>query len=112
MAPARVTPRKKNPNKKALKAINSVFIVIVTTALILFFMPRDSQFNYKYEVNYPWLYSPLIANYQFAISKDTTLVKQERDSVLRAFQPYYDFNEQAAVNAKQVLSEMVVTNAR
>ena len=112
MAPARVTPRKKNPNKKALKAINSVFIVIVTTALILFFMPRDSQFNYKYEVNYPWLYSPLIANYQFAISKDTTLVKQERDSVLRAFQPYYDFNEQAAVNAKQVLSEMVVTNDR
>jgi len=112
MAPARVTPKKKNPNKNALKAINSFFMVIITTALILFFMPRDSKFNYKYEVNYPWLYSPLIADYQFAIFKDTTLVKHERDSVLRAFQPYYDTNEQAAANAKQVLKDMKVTNDR
>lgn len=112
MAPARVTPRKKSPNKKALKVINSIFIVMATTLLILFFMPRDSQFNYNYEVNYPWLYSTLIANYSFPISKDSTLVKQELDSVMRAFQPYYDINEQAATNAKQVLSEMVVTNDR
>ena len=106
MAPARVTPRKKNPNKNALKIINSIFLVTVATALIIFFMPRNSHFNYKYEVNYPWLYSPLIANYQFAIAKDTALVKQEQDSVLRTFQPYYDINDQAAANAKQVLQDM------
>ena len=112
MAPARVTPRKKNPNKNALKVINSIFIVIATTALILFFMPRDSQFNYNYQVNYPWLYSTLIADYSFPIAKDSTLVKQELDSVMRAFQPYYDINEQAPANAKQVLADMVVTNDR
>lgn len=110
MAPARVTPRKKNPNKNALKVINSIFLVIVSTALILFFMPRDSQFNYKYEIGSPWIYSPLIANYQFSIDKDTSLVRQERDSVMRAFQPYYDMNEQAAAIAKQVLTDMKVEN--
>lgn len=103
MAPARVLPQKRNQNKNALKVINCIFISVATTVIILFFMPRSSGFHYNYEVNEPWPYSPLIANYQFAISKDSNLVKHERDSVLRSFQPYFDVDNEAATNAAKLL---------
>ena len=66
-----------------------VALVLGTVALIVWFMPRDNRPNYKMEVNKVWLYSDLIAPFDFPVYKNDTTVQREREQVMRDFEPYY-----------------------
>ncbi len=67
-----------------------VMLVLLTTAAIVYFMPRNKDFQYSYDIDKPWRYGQLIATFKFPIYKDEAVVNHERDSVMRTFQPYYD----------------------
>lgn len=64
-------------------------IFIVSVSLITYFLPRDSKFNYQYDINKPWRYGQQIATFDFPIYKSEQLVKKEQDSLLAHFHPYY-----------------------
>jgi hypothetical protein len=55
-------------------------------------MPRGDEFGYKYELNKPWNYGLLIANTKFPILKNDSAIHKERETTLRAFQPYYSYD--------------------
>ncbi len=76
--------------EKYNKWLVRVMLVLVSTVAVVYFMPRDTEINYSYDVGKPWQYNQLIATYQFPIYKDEAVVKHERDSLMREFQPYYD----------------------
>jgi hypothetical protein len=57
-------------------------------------MPRKDQFSYQYEINRPWRYAQLIASYDFPIYKSDETVKDELDSVMSHFSPYYNINRE------------------
>ena len=69
-----------------------VFIVVGTIALIVWSMPRDNQSNFKIERGKPWRYADFTAPFDFPIYKTETLVQKERDSLIKSFEPYYNYN--------------------
>ncbi len=66
-----------------------IVTVIVSVLALIYFLPRESKFGYKYEQDKPWRYSQLIASFDFPIQKTEEEVKRERDSVTKSFVPYY-----------------------
>ena len=70
-----------------------VVLVALSTALIVYFMPRGDEFGYKYELNRPWNYGLLIANTKFPILKNDSLIHQEKETMMRGFQPYYIYDK-------------------
>lgn len=67
-----------------------VSAVIICTILLVLALPRNNKsFNYTYHPGEPWRYEQLIAPYEFPISKSDEQLRQDRDSALRDFSPYY-----------------------
>jgi len=69
-----------------------ILIVAGTIALIVWALPRDSETNFKVERGRPWRYSDFTAPFDFPILKSEALLKHERDSLMRQFEPYYNYN--------------------
>ena len=67
-------------------------LIIVTVALIVWLMPRNSSSNFKIEKGKPWVYTDLKAPFDFPIYKSDEAVKAERDSLMQQYEPYYFFN--------------------
>ena len=68
-------------------------LVVVSTALVVYFMPRGDEFGYKYELDRPWNYGLLIANTKFPILKNDSLIHEEQETTMRNFQPYYNYDK-------------------
>lgn len=83
---------KSQKTAKRNQTIYKLALVVISTVIIVWFMPRNSTASYSYEVDKPWRYGLLIAEFKFPIYKSDTEVKQDRDSLLRTFQPYYNIN--------------------
>ena len=94
--------KREQVHKFALKAA----LVLVSTFVIVFFLPRSGKFSYDYSVDKPWRYGQLIATFKFPIYKDDAVVKHERDSVLRRFQPYFNLDEE---EEKKMLKNLYTT---
>ena len=67
-------------------------LVIITTAIIVWFMPRTSGMSYHYDVGKPWSYKSLIADFDFPVYKSEELLQYEQDSILANYEPYYEYN--------------------
>ncbi|KAA6350810.1 Cyclic-di-AMP phosphodiesterase PgpH [termite gut metagenome] len=79
-----------NHTKRAHKEwIYKSLIFVATVALIVYFLPSDSKFNYHFDINKPWKYGQLIATFDFPVYKSEAVVKHEQDSILASFRPYY-----------------------
>lgn len=65
-------------------------IVAVTTAIIVYFMPRTEGFNYSYELGQPWRYGTVISTQKFNIQMSDSAVSIRRDSLARNFIPYFN----------------------
>ncbi len=73
-------------------------LVLVTTLLIVWFLPRSEGRQFTYEVGEPWHYNTIIAKYDFPIYKTEEALAKEKDSLLRQFQPYYNYDNQVETN--------------
>jgi hypothetical protein len=69
-----------------------VALVLATVSFIVWAMPRDNSTNFKVEKGKPWRYSDFTAPFDFPIYKSEELVKHERDSLLKEFEPYYNYD--------------------
>ena len=91
--------KREQRNKLMLK----VALIVVSTCLIVFFLPRNDKFAYEYSVDKPWRYGQLIATFKFPIYKEEAVVKSERDSVLRRYQPYFNLDEEEGKKMLKIL---------
>ena len=71
-------------------------ILIVTIAIIVYFLPTESKFNYQFEINKPWKYGLLQASFDFPIYKEDAEFQKEQDSLMKSFMPYYDLDKEVA----------------
>ena len=83
---------KKNSIWKAF--LYRLLTFICTVGLIVYFMPRDVKFNYQFDLDKPWKYGQLIATFDFPIYKPDDVIKQEQDSIMSLFQPYYNLDKE------------------
>lgn len=78
---------------------------LVAIALIVYFFPREQNYSYQFELGRPWKYGQLIASFDFPIYKDEAIVKQEQDSVMKQFHPYFIREGQVAQSQLRKLHE-------
>jgi hypothetical protein len=87
----------------------TILIAIGAVLVIVYFLPRGSEFNYQFDLNKPWRYGQLIATFDFPIYKDETIVKKEQDSLQIHFQPYFDVHQEIADNEIKDMLQSVET---
>lgn len=68
-------------------------LIVTTVAIIVFFLPRNSGPQFRYDIGKPWMYGSLIAKFDFPIYKTEDAIKTEKDSIDKNFEPYYNYNE-------------------
>lgn len=67
-------------------------LIFITVAIIVWFLPRNEGQQFRYDIGKPWMYGSFIAKFDFPIYKTDESIKKEQDSLLRQFQPYYNYN--------------------
>ena len=67
-------------------------LVIVTVAIVVWLMPHENTNLYHVEEGKPWKYAELTAPFDFPIYKSESIVKHERDSIMKEYEPYYKYN--------------------
>lgn len=74
--------------KGNIKIPTPVFF-IAAILIIMYFLPREGKYKYTYTENRPWQYGLLTAPFNFHVHKSEEQIKQEKDSILLSYQPYY-----------------------
>lgn len=63
-------------------------LLLAALAVILLVMPRADHQSYTYELNQPWKYPLLTAEFDTPILRDTTSIREMRDSINNNFVPF------------------------
>lgn len=77
-----------------------IAVSVAAIALVVYFQPREERFHYQFDLGRPWRYSPLIATFDFPVYKDEVTMRQEQDSILHFYEPYFEYDE--AVEREQI----------
>ena len=80
-------------NRYWRNVLTKLTLVAVSVIVIVWFLPRESGPQFRYDVGKPWMYGSLIANFDFPIYKTDEAIQQEQDSITKTFEPYFNFNE-------------------
>lgn len=83
-------------NAKTRNIIAIALLIVVSTALMIAVMPRQNNHKLLFDLGHPWQYQDLIAEFDFPIYKDSLEISAEKDSVRRAVEPYFFFDENVA----------------
>ena len=67
-------------------------IIVITVALIVWFLPREEGQRFRYGIDRPWTYGSVIAKFDFPVYKTDEVIKHEQDSLMKLFQPYYNYD--------------------
>jgi putative nucleotidyltransferase with HDIG domain len=63
--------------------------MLLLFVLLVFLMPRSTQFNYDYKKGSPWMYETLIAQLDFPVLKTEAQLLAERSAAASEVVPYY-----------------------
>ncbi len=69
--------------------VYTALIFLVTTVVMVYFMPRDNRHKYSYEENRPWSYALLTAPFDITVYRDSATVKAMVDSVDQTLVPIF-----------------------
>lgn len=86
--------------------LTRITLIAITVIIIVMFLPRNSGPQFRYDVGKPWMYSSLIAKFDFPIYKTEDAIKAEQDSITQRFEPYYNYNQKVE---KEQVSRFVST---
>lgn len=83
----------KAPDKQYWRnLLTRTMLVVLTILLIVWFLPRNEGPHFRYDINKPWMYGSFIAKFDFPIYKTEEAIKAQQDSILKTFQPYYNYD--------------------
>lgn len=88
-----------------IRPIFTIFFFVLTSAVIVYFLPREGKFMFEYQKGGFWKHEDLTAPFTFPISKSAQEISRERDSVLKGFRPIFNFDAQIAEQRTQELGE-------
>jgi len=72
--------------------ITRTALILCTVIIVVWVMPNDNRSYFHVEQGKPWKYAEFTAPYDFPIYKSESAIKEERDSILRMYEPYYKYN--------------------
>ena len=80
--------------------LSRTLLVLITVLVIVWALPRNESKQFRYDIGKPWMYGSFIAKFDFPIYKTDEAIKEQEDSLLETYQPYYNYDP--AVEKKQV----------
>lgn len=80
--------------------LSRTLLVLITVLLIVWALPRNENKQFRYDIGKPWMYGSFIAKFDFPIYKTDEAIKEQEDSLLETYQPYYNYDP--VVEKKQV----------
>lgn len=69
--------------------LRAAVFFLVTSALIVFLLPKQGRFKYDFQKGRPWMHENLQAPFDFPIYKTELEIAKEKDSLLKGFKPYF-----------------------
>lgn len=83
--------------------LSQFVVIILTTFIIVWFLPRGEHFTMKFDLNHPWPHNRLIATYEFPIFKTEAQMQHERDSIKQQFKPYFELQVRVEMQQMEAL---------
>lgn len=80
--------------------LTRITLIVATVTVIVWFLPRENKFSYQFDLGKPWKYGSLIAKFDFPVYKSDKTIKQEKDSLMKQYEPYYYYDNE--IEAKQI----------
>ncbi len=84
--------------KQYSKTIYLSVLFLAASAIAVLSFPLQGKFKYEYKKGTPWQHETLIAPFNFPIYKTEVEIKTERDSVLKNFVPYFQYDKMVESN--------------
>jgi putative nucleotidyltransferase with HDIG domain len=85
-------PDPKNTWSANRKYLFQLLFFISSIIIVVSILPRQGKFRYEFEKGRPWLHDALIAPWDFPVYKSDFDITHERDSVLKSFAPFYNYD--------------------
>ena len=79
-------------------------VIVFTIGFITYLFPREGKFSLEYSKGEPWKHNILIAPYNFPIMKSLSDIKDDRDSLMTNFRPYFRFDSLRAKEQAELLA--------
>lgn len=91
---------KKSKKKYLIKTrVYIPLIFILATLLITYIFPKQGEFKFSFSEGRPWRYGLLTAPFDFPIFKSEQQLRQDQDSILVFYEPYYKIDTTAEIEA-------------
>ena len=68
-------------------------LIIASVGVIVWAMPHDNRSYYHIEKGKPWKYADFTAPFDFPVYKSDEVIKAEKDSLMKGYEPYYQYHE-------------------
>lgn len=72
--------------------IPRMLLSLATTIIVVLMLPHNNVPQFEVNMNEPWKYDQLIADYEIPLYKSEDVLQHERDSLLATFEPYYNYS--------------------
>lgn len=82
-------------------------LAITSVAIILLILPRADHQSFSYELNQPWKYPLLTADFDMPIYRDSTSARLMRDSIDHVFVPFVKRDNNVAVSNTEKFSKLI-----
>lgn len=86
-----------------------IFLCLITTAIVVYLLPRGASFQYEIQEGKPWQYETLLSPYDFPIQKSEAELKTERESLEASIPRYFSTQEQTGSAVLDSFDQYVVT---
>ena len=74
--------------------LTRTLLIIVTVTITVWSMPHDTRSYFHVEEGKPWKYADFTAPFDFPIYKSESVIREERDSALSQYEPYYKYHQE------------------
>lgn len=86
--------------RQNLNAIYRLLLFMIALGVLSILYPNIGNFRYEYQKGKPWMHETLIAPFDFAIHKTESELKENRDSLLANYSPYFHFKPEVPEKIK------------
>ena len=79
--------------RKYTSAVKYILMAL-SVIIITYSLPKQAKFKYEFEKGNVWLHDDLISPYNYPIKKTQEQIKEDKENVLKAALPIYEYDEQ------------------
>lgn len=90
--------------KKYAQTIFRVLLFMASAAILLIVYPREGTFPHEFQKGKPWMHPDYYSPFDFPVRKSDLEIKAEKDSILKDFKPYFNYQSETSLQQLKKLS--------